>query len=35
MFNKIKIEEWLDIFIHKKELEYHDNIGDLKDYQIE
>lgn len=35
IFNKIKIEEWLDIFIHKKELEFHDNIGDLKDYHIE
>jgi hypothetical protein len=34
IFNKIKIEEWLDIFVHKKELEYLDNIGDLKEYQI-
>ena len=35
IFNKIKIEEWLDIFVHKKEFEYLDNIGDLKEYQIE
>ena len=35
IFNKIKIEEWLDIFIHKKELQFHDNIGDLKEYHIE
>ena len=35
IFNKIKIVDWLDIFIHKKELEFHDDNGDLKDYQIE
>ena len=35
IFNKIKIEDWLDIFIHKKELEFHGDVNDLKDYQIE
>ena len=34
IFNKIKIEDWLDIFVRKKELELHDDINDLKDYQI-
>ena len=34
IFNKIKIEDWLDIFLHKKELEFHED-SDLKDYQIE
>jgi len=35
IFNKIKIEDWLDIFIHKKELEFHGDDGDIKDYQID
>jgi len=35
IFNKIKIEDWLDIFVRKKELELHDDINDLKDYQID
>ena len=34
LFNKLKIEDWLDIFLHKKELVFHDD-SDLKDHQIE
>ena len=35
IFNKIKIEDWLDIYVCKKELEFHVDIDDLKDYQID
>ena len=35
IFNKIKIEDWLDIFVHKKELEFHNDVSDLKYYQID
>ena len=34
IFNKIKIEDWLDFFVYKKELEFHGD-SNLKDNQIE
>ena len=34
ILNKIKIEDWLDIFIYKKDLEISDNNETLKDFEI-